>query len=259
MVTRSWLCRVSWFAAGSLAILALAQPAAAEWGDLQVRFVYDGEPPKPDKLVDGLRYDERLVVNAKNRGLANVAVWLHAQKDEKIAVHSSYEQSARDVVTLLSKDQRFQPHVLLVRTSQTLAIDNQDARGVYPRAEFYRNTAFNYAIPANTKVAVDIDFQADEPIPVPVQCSIPIGMSAWLLVRKNPYMAVSDTSGKLTIRNLPAGERTFRIWHERIGFVKQATIRGEERMLDRGRLDLQIEPGANDLGEVLLEPGAFKK
>lgn len=76
-------------------------------------------------------------------------------------------------------------------------------------------------------------------------------MCGWLLIRDNPYMAASDEHGKLTIANLPAGDWTFRVWHE-WNFVKQAKRDGKAVEWPRGRLTLKIELGDNDLGEILL-------
>lgn len=35
----------------------------------------------------------------------------------------------------------------------------------------------------------------------------------------HPYVAVTDADGKFRIDNLPAGDHTFRVWHERCGYV----------------------------------------
>lgn len=258
MTSRS-ACLAAWILAACVAALvARAAPlAAAEWGDLQIRFIYDGEPPKPKKDAGG-RPDESLLISSKDRGIANVIVWLNPQPGEEVPVHESYEKTAADSVTLLVKDQRFRPHVLLVRASQTLAIDNQDPRGTATEAELENNVPFVFLIPGKKKVPLVSKFRADEPVPAPVKCAVHAWMSAWLLVRQTPYMAVSDASGKLSIGNLPAGERTFAVWHERIGLLEEVTLHSQETKLDKGRLDWRIKPGANNLGIMLLKPEAFK-
>jgi hypothetical protein len=69
----------------TLVAISFAGPAYAQaWGDLAVRFVYDGQPAKPRELiVDKDRnvcgekpFDESLLVNAKDRGIADVVMWL---------------------------------------------------------------------------------------------------------------------------------------------------------------------------------------
>ena len=42
-------------------------------------------------------------------------------------------------------------------------------------------------------------------------------MSGRILVRPDPYFAITDDSGKFEIRNLPAGELEFQAWHESVG------------------------------------------
>ena len=47
-------------------------------------------------------------------------------------------------------------------------------------------------------------------------------MSARLVVRPNPYFAVSDAKGNFEIKDLPAGELEFQVWHEHCGYVQKA-------------------------------------
>ena len=50
-------------------------------------------------------------------------------------------------------------------------------------------------------------------------------MRAVLLVVDHPFAAVTDELGAFEIVNLPAGKYSFRVWHERAGFLdKQLTV-----------------------------------
>jgi hypothetical protein len=82
-------------------------------------------------------------------------------------------------------------------------------------------------------------------------------MSAWLLIRENPYMAVSDANGKLTVKNVPVGTWTFQFWQERAGYVSQGTQGGKPFEWAKGRIEVEIKPGENALGEIRLPPALF--
>ena len=40
-----------------------------------------------------------------------------------------------------------------------------------------------------------------------------------VLIKDHPYTAVTDATGRFEIKDLPTGEQTFRVWHERPGYV----------------------------------------
>ena len=84
-------------------------------------------------------------------------------------------------------------------------------------------------------------------------------MHSWLFVRDSPYIAVSDASGKLAIPKLPTGKWTFRIWHERKGFIRSFTHDGKPTEFPRQGWQLEIKPGNNELGDVLLKPAQLER
>jgi hypothetical protein len=73
-------------------------------------------------------------------------------------------------------------------------------------------------------------------------------MNAYLLIREDPYFAVSDKDGKIEIKNLPAGEHTFVVWNGK--FVSAPTVDGKATTWARGRVKVNIKPGDNSLGKV---------
>jgi hypothetical protein len=239
--------------------------AADEWGDLSLRFVYDGQPPEPRKVpIDRDRavckeaqIDESLVVSATDRGIASVVVWLTQGKDgAEVPIHPAYEQSAKAEVSLTVKSCRYEPHVVLVRSSQVLVFKNLDPIAYNFSCQLARNQSFNF-IAAPSREA-KVEFEGRESVPAPVASAIHPWMNAWLFIHDNPYMAVSDASGTLKILNVPTGKRTFRVWHERSGYVRQLTRSGEMIELPREGLAVDVKAGANDLGELLLKPEVFE-
>ena len=105
--------------------------------------------------------------------------------------------------------------------------------------------------------SVELRYTEQEPIPCLLRCDIHLWMRGYVLLRNNPYMAVSDAHGRFSIRHLPAGERTFRLWHERVGYLRDVRF-GAQRTDSKGRLTLKIGEGANELVEVRLNPVMFE-
>ena len=250
----------------AMAVVLLAHPLSAqEWGDLTITFVYGAPAPDPVPLEITADHehcgrfnvvDESLTVNPENRGVANVFVWLSLRRGETAPdAHPSYAETADDKVLLDNEECRFAPHALVLRTSQTLVVSNSDPIGHNCRIDTFANPPINYTVPAHGQF--EHRFERPERLPSRVSCSIHPWMSGWLLIKDNPYMAVSDEDGKLLVRNLPVGKWTFQVWHQRAGFVDRVTVDGAETTWTRGRLEVDVQAGENDLGEVQLAPVLF--
>lgn len=240
--------------------------AAAEWGDLQMRFTYVGEPPEPrvwaadkDVAVCGKTklLDESLLVDKESRGIANVVVMLVNSVDREVPVHESYEKSAAEPAKIVSKNCRFEPHVPLMRTSQRFRWDNTDPIGHNPNINPRVNQSTSLVVPAIDRI--ELAFPKEEPDPVRLDCNIHPWMSAWIIVRENPYVSLSDKQGKVTLKSVPAGEWSFRIWHERAGHIRSA--RQGDKLVEwpRKGLQLTIKPGENDAGEFQLAAKLFER
>jgi hypothetical protein len=239
---------------------------AEQWGDVSATFVFDGTPPKPSKanITSDKPFcgkfnvlDESLLVNDENGGIANVIVFLYVGRgEEKPPVHESYQATANEEVLLDNCHCRFDPHVTLLRTTQTLVAGNSDAIGHNTNFTTFRNAAYNKLIPAGGQEK--LQFPIEEPLPVKVACNIHPWMGGWLVVKDHPYMGVSDPNGKVVIKNLPIGELTFQVWHEKAGYLREVIVNGEETEWNRGRVTLEIKPGQNDLGEIKIPASMFE-
>lgn len=238
---------------------------ADDWGDLTATFIYDGDAPEAAalKITTDVEFcskhtpvDESLVVNPENKGIANVIAYMYLSRTaKKPPIHPSYEETAAAKVRLDNNKCRFVPHVAVLRTTQTLTIGNSDAVGHNCKVDAIINGAINYTIPAGG--SMDYKFTLAERLPSKVSCSIHPWMSGWLLIKDNPYMGVSDKDGKLVIQNIPAGKWTFQFWQEKSGYVSELTQDGEAKEWRRGRVEIEIKPGENDLGEIKLAPSLF--
>jgi hypothetical protein len=241
---------------------ALASEDDMSWGDLKFRFVYDGKSPERakvdiahDKFICGkfdVR-DESLIVD-KDGGLANVLVWLDA-KAAAPKVHPDYAKSAEAKITLDSRDCRFAPHVLTLRTTQTLALLNSDPIAHNARFDAMFNDSFNLLLPADR--TIDHRLPKPERLPAKINCSIHPWRSAFVLIQDHPYMAVSDSHGQVEMSNLPVGKLSFVVWHERAGYLRTVDQGGNRVEWPKGRVEMEILPGKNDLGEIKLSPDLF--
>lgn len=61
-------------------------------------------------------------------------------------------------------------------------------------------------------------------------CNVHPEMEAYIVVLENPYYAVSAKDGSYTIKNVPPGKYTLKIWHEKLkGQSREVTVtEGEE-------------------------------
>lgn len=233
--------------------LVSSAAVAQQWGDLEGQFIYKGKAPAampivPDKdpafCGKHKLTTEKVVVNKENGGIANVVVYLLPAPGSKVKLHPDLEKVSDEKVVLDNKNCRFEPHVLAIRTGQTLVIGNGDPIGHNTKAEFFNNASFNDLIPAGGKI--EKKFTSAESAPNKVECSIHTWMNGYLLVRDNPYFAVSDKDGKFAIKNIPAGDHTFVVWHE-TGYLSDVTLDGKATKWARGRAKLSIKVGAKPL------------
>ncbi len=258
MLSRGFLIAAALLSVASAVLPGAA--AAAEWGSLKGRFVLDGKAPEPaqinadkDQAVCAKHklFVEKIVVD-KDGGLANALVYL---RDKNPTISPAYDASAKDVVVLDNKDCHFHPHVVLLRTTQTLDIKNSDPIGHNTKADFINNPSFNNLIPAdNDMKMVDKDgkpiITKDEGLPMPFSCSIHTWMAGVILIRSNPYMAASISDGSFEIKDLPAGkELEFQFWQEAAGNLKEIAGTGVKAD-SKGRAKIMIKPGVNDLGDI---------
>jgi len=241
---------------------------AQEWGTLTGQFIYDGTPPAPPvpkkfdipgEKGEAIEFiDESLLVDAKG-GLANVVIYVQPESGKELAVHPDYEETANAKVVLEIKNCRFQPHVFPMRTTQTLAIKSLDPFGHNPRIDGLANRPFGEIIPV--KDSFEQLMPSPERVPAHVGCNIHPFENGYLVVRPDPYVAVSAPDGMFTIANIPTGAHELVIWHEESSYVKEATIGGVKTALRKKPkfYPYTVKAGPNDLGQIKVDPALLTR
>ena len=245
--------------ASLMLVFSGAAASAQQWGDLEATFRLKGDAkperitPDKDVAICGKTKLERenIVVDEATKGIANIAVYLLiTPAGPKPTVHPDYAKTAKDKIELDNANCRYVPHVLSIRTSQSLVLKNTDPVGHNMKADFFNNTPFNDLVPGGGQI--EKSFTTPEAAFVPVTCSIHGWMNSYLLVRDDPYVGISGKDGKLVIKNLPVGEWTFVVWQENAGYVSDVTLDGKPTKwligTRGGRVKMSIKPGKNVLG-----------
>jgi hypothetical protein len=203
---------------------------------------------------------EELIVDAANMGIRNIAFYIDTRKPgiEAGDVHPDLQKPATETITLDNNKCQFIPHVVAVRTGQTIKVLNSDQEGHNANFSFFNNDSINVTIPpAGFK---DIQFPKGERAPSPVACNIHPWMTAHLLLFDLPYAGVSDAKGVLKIEKLPAGKPiTFKLWHENQDkSIDKVNYGGKDAEWAKGNVELTLKPGMNDLGVIKIKPDKFK-
>jgi plastocyanin len=244
-------------AAGVLALFAAAAAQADGWGTIKGQVVWDGkEAPKRapvnvtkdqgDCEKNGKLFEDKLVVNPKNKGVRWCLVYLMNEKgfEKDIPIKPNLKELKTKTVELDQPCCQFEPHMLAMREGQTLIVKNS--------ATISHNVNIvggakppnvNQIVPAGGKFTVE-DIKA-RPIPIMVKCDIHPWMGGRIAVLKNPYFAVTDADGNFEIKDAPAGDFRLVIWHEEAGWVI-----GDAKPTRNGK-KITIKAGeTTDLGKV---------
>lgn len=248
-MTRVRACRC--FGAIALAIFGFtaACPAQDGYGDLTGQFVLDGAVPEPAKIVkkgdptvkdapvcaaDDLLSDE-VVIDPETKGIANIFVYLTSKDAKKLTLPAALKESTVKEIEFDQKGCRFIPHALFVRADQTVVAKSSDAVAHNTHTYTVKNEAKNFLVAPNDRKGIPVTFTDAEIVPMPVKCDIHPWMQANWLILDHPYAAVTDKQGKFKIAGLPAGEYSFRVWHERQGYLNRdwkVTVRAGMTKMD---------------------------
>jgi hypothetical protein len=210
----------------------MSSARAADYGTIEGQFILDGAVPSlPPEVTKGDPTakdaavcaaedvpNELLVVDPTSKGIANIAIYL---RKAPANVHPDLKASKEKEVKFNQKGCRFEPHMLIVRTDQTVKCVSEDGVAHNLRTSPFSNQAQNFTVPANDQKGTAVAMSKTENVPVKVQCDIHQFMDAFWVVTDNPYAAVTDKDGKFKIENLPVGTYEFTVWQEDAGYINR--------------------------------------
>jgi len=235
--------------------------AATGWGTLKGKITLSAMPAPPGELTcnkdEGTCCREKLIDNSllvgSSNGVANVFVFLRSKGKTPVRVHEDYAKKEGTEVVLDNVKCMFQPHCAAVWTKQKLMIKNSDPVG--------HNTKYDSSIQGFNDLLnvggapLEKTFKAGENKPAGISCSIHPWMQGKLLVRDNPYFALTNDQGEFEIPNLPAGEELeISFWHER---NEKLTKASGDLQLKGGVLKLKLAENQTAEAAFVFDPAEF--
>ena len=143
-----------------------------------------------------------------------------------------------------------------MRAGQSVKLKNSDTVGHNCHIITFTNE-HNINLPAGGEV--DIVLENSHKTPGQVKCDIHKWMDGVILVRDNPYVAITDEEGNFEIQNVPEGEWEFQFWHKKGAYLKKLKVDGY-KVSRKGIVDVKIEADAElDLGKMEVPGDSLNK
>lgn len=125
------------------------------------------------------------------------------------------------VYTLTQKSLKFTPYVLAVPQGATVNFPNQD-RVNHHVYSFSKVQPFQFPLYGQGKTRT---MKFDHAGTVAVACNIHDSMSAYIRVVDTPYFAMTDTSGRVTLKGVPDAAGTLVVWQPLMDAPEHAVSR----------------------------------
>ena len=210
----------------------------------RVRFVGEpvkGEPVPVRKNVDvcGEAKPFQALLVGSDKGIRNTVVYLEGVERGKKPADFELDNAKC----------LFVPHVSAVMAGGRVRIKNTDPILHNTHGFHDKTTVFNVALPTKDQV-IDITQRIKKVGVIDVQCDAHTHMRAWIVVRDNPYFAVTDGQGQFRITEIPPGRYKVVAWHE--GFVVTGRDKDGRPLYDAPRV-LTQEVTIPAKGEATIE------
>jgi plastocyanin len=112
----------------------------------------------------------------------------------------------------------YHPVISGAQVGQTLVIRNDDStlHNIHSLSKIY---TFDQSQP-RAGMTFEVPLKTEE-VMLHVKCNVHPWMSGYIGIASNPYYAVTDETGKFTIKNVPAGKQTIQVWQDAYGPLTQ--------------------------------------
>lgn len=264
--------RMALLAVTALLLTTISTLHAQDWADLKGQFLFDGKIPDRKELhvsegdkraaklpADYQVLDESLVIDEKTKGIANILIWAipdPEKPDAKMPIHPDLAIAPGEH-SIQIKNFAFVPHVSVIRSDQQLNMKNEELIGHNIKIDNSPFGGYNFSLPSKEKVAFPLLKQTR--LPTPLSDSIAPYLKGWLVVRDNPYFAVTNDQGLFEMKNLPVGEWRFKAWHEKSGWITEVTIGKLKSNWPKGEFKVKLDKFDSFLGAVELSEKLFDK
>ena len=218
--------------AAPAADMAAVDPATA--GTITGTIMLDGDAPPADAIQmaadpNCARMHEsavmtEFVITDMEGGLRNAFVYL------KSGLEGMRFPTPSEPVILNQEGCVYVPHVLGVQVDQPIEILNSDQTLHNIHATPTLNQEFNIGQPVQG-MSTTRSFDTVE-VMVPFKCDVHRWMNSYAGVLDHPYFAVSGGDGSFSIGNVPPGDYTVGVWHERLGEMDMMVTVGESATVD---------------------------
>lgn len=227
-------------------VMGVLSGCSSDSGSLTVVITYEGTPiPSPVAiLVDTdvptcgiVIYAENIIVNSETRGLKNVVFCLEGELEGK--------ESPLDV-TISNQGCVFVPHVAVAVIGSKIKVRNDDP--VFHTTNTYLNGKSFFNIPLLVGQPPPPPRPIQEAGLIEVSCAVHNWMKSYIFVHTNPYVAITDGSGTLSMTGMPPGKYSYVAWHEELGEQM-----GEVEINEDGVTSLKLEFGGVSQPEAVNE------
>jgi plastocyanin len=172
-----------------------------------------------DPEACGLEHSlEDLLVSEETRGVQHVIAALVDVPAGRVSTGSP------ERLLIDNRDCRFAPHVLVAQVGDTIGARNSD--------QVVHTTHYNGALASNVALpplAATVSRVFAKPGMIIVLCDLHGWMRAYVRVDEHRFHAVSTAAGSFRIAEIPPGDYTLELWHEKLGTQRvQVQIRANE-------------------------------
>jgi hypothetical protein len=209
----------------------LSSAADGDWATIKGQVVFPAEKKIPERgklnvtqdkdhcLKDGDILDESILVNAKNRGIKNVVVFLRPDDTDpksefpKEKIHPDDAKRKPGEVVIDQPCCMFVNRISVARVGDKIVVKNPAPVAHNFFWDSGNNGAHNITIAKMDKWTMPDALKKENP-PIQYKCTIHGWMTGYVRIFDHPYYTITDADGKFEIKNAPAGKFRIVYWHE---------------------------------------------